>query len=67
MRKSTITYTQLGSLWLEADLAADVQALLFDPRTGRTRYGELKRVANMLFANWVASQRDANLPPPKDL
>lgn len=67
MRNSIINYRQLGSLWLEDELAREVQALLLDPRTGRTRYGELKRVSNMLFANWVASQRDATLPPPRPL
>lgn len=57
MRRSTIDYVLVGRLDLPKDLADDVKLLLMDPVTGRTRYGELRRISTMLWSNWVDSQR----------
>lgn len=58
MRRHTIEYVLVGRLDLPRDLADDVRLLLKDPITGRTRYGELRRVSTMLWSNWVDSQRN---------
>lgn len=60
MRRSIIRYRQIGRIDLEETLAAEVIDLLRDPLTGRTRYGELRKLCNQLFSNWVDAQR---LPP----
>jgi hypothetical protein len=57
MRKQAIEYVLVGRLDLPRDLADDVKLLLMDPLTGRTRYGELRRISTMLWSNWVEAQR----------
>ena len=57
MRRQTIEYDYIGRLDLPKDLAEDVKLLLMDPLTGRTRYGELRKISTMLWSNWVEDQR----------
>lgn len=69
MRRSAVTYVPVGRLDLPADLAEEVKLLLLDPLTGRTRYGEFRRVATQLFSNWVDEQKStaAARPEPQPL
>jgi hypothetical protein len=63
-RVSKSAYIDIGSLILPRELAEDVQLLLRDPLTGRTRYGELRRLTIQLFANWVDEQRSRHPRTP---
>lgn len=65
MHRRTIEYVLVGRLDLPRDLAEDVKLLLLDPVTGRTRYGELRRISTMLWSNWVDQQRAGPLTRPE--
>lgn len=67
MRRNTIEYVLVGRLDLPRDLAEDVKLLLLDPLTGKTRYGELRRISTMLWSNWVESQRSYSKAPLEEL
>lgn len=70
MRKSTTPFIHIGSINVPVELAADVRELLRDPRTGRTRYGEMTNLIVRLLSNWVDERRLISIQhpsPPKEL
>ena len=62
MRRRIQPYKFVGRIDLPEDLANDVLTLLRDPITGRTRYGELRKLTLILFSNWVELEKGKRSP-----
>lgn len=56
-RKARVDRPVRKVIYIPESLAAQVDLLLFDPLMGKTRYGELSKVATELLREWLDKQK----------